>query len=212
MLIRSVRELAGGTFNSTFLVEWMDATKTILRVAPPPSADQDWEDTWLMRREYNVQPFFSSIHHLMPKILAVDFTHQVLARDYMVQTFIEGERWDRLEETLSPTENLQLWQQFGRIVKQIHATTGAHFGWPDPGQPFTTWRETVLYRFERTLQAMTANRLDVAHFRRAYELAQANAQALDEIQTPHLLHGDLWPFNVLVKQGTTDHHCGHPRR
>lgn len=191
--IRSVRELAGGTFNLTFLVELTDETKTILRVAPPSSADQDWEDVWLMRREVAIQPFFSSIQHLMPKILAVDFTHQVIDWDYMLQSYIEGERWDRLEETLTPAENHQLWQQFGSIVKQIHATTGAHFGWPSPGQQFATWRETVLYRFERTLQAMVANRLDVTHFRRAYELARANARGLAEIQTPHLLHGDLGP-------------------
>src|SRR5207253_2890321 len=118
----------------------------------------------LMRREVAIQPFFSSIHHLMPKILTVDFTHQVIDRDTMFQTFIEGERWDTLEDKLLPAENLALWQQFGRIIKTIHATPGETFGWPDPGQRFASWRATVLYRFERTAQAMIANYLDITHF------------------------------------------------
>jgi len=28
-----------------------------------------------------------------------------------------------------------------------------------------------------------------------------NTSLLDEIQTPHLLHGDLWTFNLLVERG-----------
>ncbi|MCX6048260.1 MAG: aminoglycoside phosphotransferase family protein [Chloroflexi bacterium] len=198
--VRTVRELAGGTFNATYLVELADATKVILRVAPPVEVEPNWEDAWLMRREVAIQPYFSSIATLMPKILAVDFTHQIIARDYMFQTFIAGERWDGLEESLLPAENEQLWQQFGAIVKQIHATTGNQFGWLAPGQQFATWRETVFYHFEQTVQAMLANQLDVTHFMAAFDIARAQVAVLDEIKLPCLLHGDLWPFNVLVQR------------
>ncbi|CAN5467336.1 hypothetical protein BH10CHL1_BH10CHL1_10600 [soil metagenome] len=198
--VRTVRKLAGGTFNSTYLIELADITKVILRVAPPVDSTSNWEDAWLMRREVAIQPCFSAISPLMPKILAIDFTHQVIERDYMFQTFMAGERWDTLEETLLPAENLDLWRQFGGIVKQIHATTGNQFGWPDPGQQFTTWRETVFYRFEHTVQAMLANQLDVTHFMAAFDIARAQAIVLDEIKLPCLLHGDLWPFNVLVRR------------
>jgi hypothetical protein len=114
--ISSARELSGGTFNTTFLIT-LDDQQVILRIAPPPTADLMWNDHWLMRRELQIQPFFAAIASLMPRPLLADFTHQLIDRDYIFQTYLAGDRWDQTGDRFTPEEKLQLWEQFGSITK-----------------------------------------------------------------------------------------------
>jgi hypothetical protein len=78
-----VQELGGGTVNETYLLELAGENKVILRIAPPPTNDLEWDDVTLMRREHSIRPFFASIAPLMPRIILSDFTHQIIERDYV---------------------------------------------------------------------------------------------------------------------------------
>jgi aminoglycoside phosphotransferase (APT) family kinase protein len=198
--LHSIQEIGGGTFNTVYLIELVDKSKTILRLAPPPTADILWEDIALMRRECQILPFFASIAALLPRILVADFTHQVVGRDYMFQSFIEGERWDYIEADLTPAENLELWRQLGHIVKQIHTTTGEKFGWPYPGHQFSAWSELVIDRLDRLAASMRQANLDTTDFVAILDIVRRHAALLDQVQEPCLLHGDLWLFNILVNR------------
>ena len=197
----SARELSGGTFNKTFLITFPDQ-EVILRIAPPPTVDLFWHEQQLMRREQHIQPFFASLAHLMPRTLMADFTHQIMARDYIFQTFIAGERWDEIAESITLEEQLQLWEQFGRITKTIHSTVGTAFGGPYPLAEFPTWSQTIIDRLERVVRAMTEAQLDVTDIRSVLAIVQNQPTILDTIRQPHLLHGDLWLFNILIKRSS----------
>lgn len=198
--IELVQELAGGTFNTTYLVKLKDKSKLILRVAPSPTSDIYSDDVALMRREHHIQPFFASIATLMPQVIMTDFTHQLIDRDYMFQSFIEGDRWDEVEASLTDDENLILWEQLGNITRVIHSTTGENFGWPHPGPQFKRWSELVIDRFHRIGKSMQQQQLDITDLRAIVDIVQTHSLFLDEIQQPCLLHGDLWLFNILIRQ------------
>jgi aminoglycoside phosphotransferase (APT) family kinase protein len=200
--IDTIRGLGGGTFNTAYLITLADTSKVILRVAPPQTAETAWEEALLMRSEHAMQPFFAPIAALMPRTLLVDFTHQLIERDYIFQTFIEGERWDEAWEGLTPEENNILWSQFGSIMKQIHDVRGKVFGLPRPGFQFARWSETVIDRIERTLEAAKRLQIDASDLARLLEIIKSRPEQLDEIQIPRLLHGDLWLFNLLIQRGT----------
>jgi aminoglycoside phosphotransferase (APT) family kinase protein len=195
--VTSARELGGGTFNTTFLIS-LNGQQVILRIAPPPSADLLWNEQWLMRREQHIQPFFAAIAPLMPRTLLVDFTHQLIDRDYILQTYMPGERWDEIAEQFTVDEALRLWEQFGSITKTIHSTIGTTFGGPYPAPEFSTWSQTILYRLECATQAMTEAQLDTTDIRSVLAIVRSQTARLDAIEQPRLLHGDLWLFNILV--------------
>ena len=199
--IESIQELSGGTFNITYLLTFKDQFKVILRVSPPQTADFLWDETLLMRREHSIQPYFAPVATLMPKTLLVDFTHQLIDRDYVFQTFIEGERWDDIVDELTPAENNTLWNQFGNLLKQIHEVCGETFGLPLPGFQFPRWSQTVINRLERTLQSAKQQQIDIPYLARILRLVCEHPGQLDEIQVPRLLHGDLWLFNLLIERG-----------
>jgi aminoglycoside phosphotransferase (APT) family kinase protein len=201
--IESIHSLGGGTFNTAYLITFKDKQKVVLRVAPPESPDAYWDETLLMRREHSMQPFFAPVATLMPKTLLVDFTHQLIDRDYMFQTFIEGEGWEDVAEELSGVENNILWSQFGGITRLIHNVQGREFGLSLPGFQFPSWSLAVMDRLERTLQAAQKIQLEMEHLRSILDMVRSHPEQLDEIQVPRLLHGDLWLFNILIKRGET---------
>ena len=198
--IESFRELSGGTFNTAYLITFTDRSKAVLRVAPPQTTETAWEDALLMRAEHAMQPYFAAVATLMPKALLVDFTHQLLDRDYMFQTFIEGERWDDAWDVLTTQEHNILWSQFGSIMKRIHEVQGERFGLPRPGFQFERWSQTVIDRMERTLRAARDIQLEVTHLEEGLEMIRSHPEQLDEIGIPRLLHGDLWLFNLLISR------------
>lgn len=195
--LASARELGGGTFNRTFLITLPDQ-QVILRIAPPSTADVAWHERELMRREHTIQPFFAAVAHLMPRTLMIDFTHQVIDCDYVFQSFIEGERWEDIADSFTTQESEQLWEQFGRITRTIHDTAGTNFGGPSPMMEYPTWSQTILDRFEHVIAAMREVQLDMTDIQSIFTIVQDHATMLDEIRQPHLLHGDLWLFNILI--------------
>jgi hypothetical protein len=91
-----------------------------------------------MRREQAILPSFYKIPNFISQGLLYDFSHQLISGDFMFQSFLEGERWSDLEDSLSAAENALLWREFGDITRRIHSTVGEHFGYPPHAQAFSS--------------------------------------------------------------------------
>lgn len=204
--LESVRELAGGGFNTVYLIRMTGREAVILRVAPSVARRIPWHEANLMRREHAVQPFLAPIAPLLPQTITVDFTHQIIDRDYLFQTYMPGERWSDVAGDLQPDEEVTLWRQLARTAKTIHGVLGESFGHPYPGRQFPSWSRTVLDWLERVVADAQDAELDVTDLRILADAARANSPLLDEIKRPHLMHGDLWTFNVLL-----DRRAAEPR-
>src|SRR5215469_13372743 len=96
--VELAKELGGGLYNNTYLVHISRMQPVILRVGPHPARQFRIESN-LMRNEYASLPFLAPISPLLPRILMADFTHQILERDYLFQTYMEGEQWAQIEDT-----------------------------------------------------------------------------------------------------------------
>ncbi len=197
----SAAKLSGGTQNETWLLEFADRSRVVLKVAPPSDALAGWDDRNLLRREATVYPSFLPVSDRMPRLLAVDFSHRLIPRDYSFQTFLTGRRWADVDETLPLPDRLALWQELGQITRQIHSVTGSAFGYPPPAQSFPCWSDTVLDRFDHLLEDFTHLGLETISLTALRRTAEENRSRLDELVTPCLLHGDLWTFNILIDDG-----------
>jgi Ser/Thr protein kinase RdoA (MazF antagonist) len=194
----SARELGSGLFNSTYLITLTDGEPVILRVSPHHQADVFTHELALLRREQALEPHLQVVDHLIPHTLAANFSQQILERDFVLQTFIPGEVWDEVKADLSEAENSALWRQLGEIAKQIHAQTGEFFGFPD-GQPsFDRWSTAVSHITQIMRDDLAAKQLDQPPTQTYANLLEAGKGLLDTVATPHLVHGDLWPKNVLI--------------
>jgi aminoglycoside phosphotransferase (APT) family kinase protein len=195
----SAVELGLGTYNSTYRVDIGAGQPVILRVAPAP-ARQFRAERELMRNEHATVPFLAPIRPLMPRTLAIDFTHAVIGRDYLFQTMLPGvPAPDGLAAYPRP-QWASLYRQLGSITASIHAVRGRQFG-RVAGPAFAAWSEAVAASLGDIAADHDDAGLDPADVRAVLVAAHQDRGLLDEITEPRLLHGDLWHANVMIMPG-----------
>lgn len=197
--VKSAVELGDGSYNNTFRVELEDRP-VILRVAPRGARDflSEWE---MMRNEYAALPFLAVVAPLLPRVLGVDFTHEVVDRDYMVQAVLPGvpgaEAITSYDRSLLP----HFYGQLAAVARQIHFVTGASFG-SVAAPKFHRWSEALIASLEDAISDLERRAVATGDIRELAAHVRAHEEILDEIDRPRLLHGDLWTSNVMLQRGS----------
>lgn len=201
-VVEAVVELPLGTYNNTYRVEPRSGSPVVLRVAPERDRQFDVEAT-LMRNEYAAAPYLAPVGDLLPRVLFADFTHQLIHRDYLIQTLLPGvpapEGMGRYPRPLWSA----FFHQLGAIARRIHDVPGPAFG-PVAGPCFDTWSEAVVAYFRTAARDVRAAGYDASDVRTLTAEAERLRAVLDEVTEPRLSHGDGWTANVLVDPETAD--------
>jgi aminoglycoside phosphotransferase (APT) family kinase protein len=196
--VESAVELTGGRYNSTYKLALAGLDPVVLRVAPHESR-QFRAERHFMRNEHASVPWLAPIADLMPRTLAVDFTHQVVDRDWLIQTFLDGRVAGDGFRGLPVEVKQDFWRQLGTLTRSIHTVVGPHFG-PLTGPAHSTWSAAFIAGLDDIVADLSSAALDATDVRRVIDLATRHAAVLDEITSPRLLHGDLWLGNLLVDE------------
>ncbi|HET6737847.1 MAG TPA: aminoglycoside phosphotransferase family protein [Kribbella sp.] len=188
-------ELGLGGYNTVYRVE-LESGPVILRVAPRESV-QYGSERQLMRNEYAATPWLAVIAPLMPRILAVDWSHDVVDRDWMIQSCLSGLPAPEHLGHYPRSGRTTFFRQLGAITRTVHDVPGPHFG-PPAGPTFTSWSALVIDSFEQIADDLEHAGLDADDVRTAATIATRDRQLLDEIREPRLLTGDLWTVNCML--------------
>jgi aminoglycoside phosphotransferase (APT) family kinase protein len=195
----SATELGGGMYNTTYRVEFATRPPAILRVAPEP-ARQSRIERELMRNELAVQPYLAPIAFLLPRILAVDFSHELIGRDWMLQSVVPGIPAAEGLGARPRTEWGPLFARLGEIARLVHDVSGPHFG-PIAGPWFSRWSDALSSSFEDTAADLEDAGLEAKDVRDVAALTETYRDVLDEVDEPRLMSGDLWTVNCMVAEG-----------
>ena len=200
--IIEVTELKAGLFNNTYRVN-TSQNAYILKVAPERGADVFYNERYLMQRERSISQQLHSLSPLIPEYLSF-FT--VGGRDAFLQPLIQGRLWHEVISSLSEAENAELWKQLGAFARILHNCCGEQFGYPSPFKNFSRWSRFIAdnvegmvedcRRIDVLCEEVEAFRCYLPHF----------FQTLDQVKTAKLLHGDLWPRNVIIDGAGADIH------
>lgn len=195
----SAVELGLGSYNSTYRVDIGAERPVILRVAPAPARQSRYEHQ-LMRNEHATVPYLAPIMPLIPRTLAIDFTHSVIGRDYVFQTMLPGVPGPDGLAAYPRPQWVALYRQLGSISASIQAVRGNRFG-RVAGPAFATWSEAIITYLNDIAMDLDTAGLDAADVRQVMAAASRDRGILDEITEPRLLHGDLWHANVMLMPG-----------
>jgi aminoglycoside phosphotransferase (APT) family kinase protein len=199
----SAVELGLGSYNNTYRLTLAGHDQPVILRVAPASAERFSSELNFMRTEYASMPWLAVIAPLLPRVLAADWSHDVIDRDWMIQTLLDGvPAPDGLAIYPRP-----MWagffRQLGAIAKAVHSVRGPHFG-AIVGPGYETWSEAFVASLEDIVTDLDSVGLDAADLRRAIEHAITQHTALDEIDQPRLLSGDLWTVNVMVAEGAPE--------
>ncbi|TDW81001.1 phosphotransferase family protein [Kribbella sp. VKM Ac-2566] len=196
---RAVRavELGYGGYNSVYRVDVAGRNDPVILRAAPQEAVQFGSELHLMRNEYATVPWLAAMAPLMPQVLAVDWSHDIVDRDWMIQTCLAGipapEQLGRYPRSGRTT----FFRQLGAIARTVHDVRGPHFG-RVAGPSYASWSEAVTASFTQIADDLEQAGLDGTDVRKAAELAAQERATLDEVREPRLLTGDLWTVNCLL--------------
>ena len=194
--VRSAVELGHGSYNNTYKVDIGDAPPVILRVAPAP-VRQFRSERQFLRNEHATVPFLAPVATLLPRTLAIDFTHEIIDRDYLFQTMLDGvPAPDGLAAYPRPMWT-SFFRQLGSITRTIHDVRGMRFG-RVAGPTFDTWSEAVIASLDDFAADLDDCGLDASDVSEVAAWAVRERTVLDEVTEARLLHGDLWTVNVMV--------------
>ena len=193
------RELGGGTFNTVYLVRRAAGPGLVVKLAPDPARP-------ILRYERGILATEAMYYRLagqhagvaVPSLVDVDSGSGVVAGGYLVMSERAGRPWHELRPRLGRHDHDQLRAEVGRQVAMLHTITGSGFGYPS-SPPHPSWRVAFLEMVDAVLA--DAGKFAVALPRPAAEIREllaAQAQVLDEVRTPVLVHFDLWDGNLLV--------------
>ncbi|MGH3874747.1 MAG: phosphotransferase family protein [Pseudonocardiaceae bacterium] len=194
--VSSAVELGNGMYNNTYRVDIGEDRPVILRVAPEPARQYRIERS-LMRNEYASAPFLAPIAPMIPRTLAADFTREIIARDYLFQTMLDGVSGPEGIGQYPRSAWTSFFRQMGTITRSIHAVRGEQFG-PVTGPGFGTWGEAVAAFFADLVADLDEAGLDSADVQEVMAAADKYQAVLNEVTEPRLLHGDLWTVNVMM--------------
>ncbi|MEO3860351.1 aminoglycoside phosphotransferase family protein [Acrocarpospora sp. B8E8] len=207
----SSEELPDGFANAVWRLGLEDGRDVVLKVGPPPDLKLLTYERDLLRTEAMVYDLAAGTGLPLPALLHAGFDDALIGGDYLILAALDGVPWNRA--TLEPAQDREIRFELGRHLATLHTIPGTGvFGYPYAGLTGGTWREAFLVMAGALLD--DAVRYDTPLPATILEIARlfhTNAAALDEIVTPHLVHFDIWPGNVFLKDGRIEALIDHER-
>ena len=185
--VDTVEELTEGTFNTVYRL----GTDLILKFSPDPDAPVLSHEQDLIHTEAE---FYRAAHGKAP---VPEVVHT--GDDYLLMTALPGTTMQ--SAGIVGPARARLRRELGGIVASLHEVTGTGFGYPQKGL-VATWSDAFLAMVDDVLA--DAERYAVVLPRPAaqiWQLVLDRATLLNEVQTPRLIHFDLWDGNILVEDG-----------
>lgn len=196
--LRSWRELHGGLYNLTYLVELdgCEHSRLVLR-AGPPAAHELHSESRLLENEVAVLPLLADLSVGVPQTIAYDGTRAVLDRAYALQTVVDGEPAIPVLRRLSTRAHAAFYTQLGRITREVHALEGPGFG-AVLGATHARLAGAVVESLDAIAADCRSLGLDDRDLTAVTAWVDAHAEVFDRAPTPRLLAGDLGTPNLLV--------------
>ena len=182
----SCEELTEGSYNTAYRIATTDA-RYVLKVAPDPTAVAMTYEQDIMRTE--AMFYAEAVTVPAPRLVRADFSRTVLDSDYLLMTEVPGRPW--FGQAVDPS----LRGSLGGIVASLHRITGSAFGYPQFGLR-ATWREAFAAMVQAVVDDAQRFGVDVPDVMSMIDFAR-----FDDVETPVLVHFDLWDGNILVSDG-----------
>lgn len=193
-IVLEVNEIASGWFNSTYHVK-TSKRSLILKVAPSEESDVFYNERYLMQREESLSPYFKKFGSIIPEYVSF---FKIGDRYASIQEYVDGLLWHDVNDELATKDTDRLWNQLGGFTKQLHEIKGDTFGYPSPLKSHAKWSGFILDYITGIRDNCLRNKVHNPLMDVFLDRVKKYYELLDTCTSPSLLHGDIWPRNVII--------------
>ncbi|MDF2944389.1 MAG: phosphotransferase [Herbinix sp.] len=194
--------VSGGLFNTTYHISFLNQTKEIiLRVGPVNRQLLLPFENNLMSAEEFVYQLLNEKNIPCSQVLVCDISKELINRDYMVVDYIASSPLSEIELTDDMKEKINY--QIGKYTAEMHKITSHKFGRVSEiisGNGYTSWSEYIISEITMLCTKLSKHSILEEEEVSLCKLAiHKFKDLLDEVQTPYLVHADLWSGNILIR-------------
>ena len=199
----AIKELTSGWFNTAYSIDFTKKHPgTVLRVAPPPSLRLLSYEKDLMRSEAEVYRIVRENTSIpIPELFEYNSKRELIESDYMFMERYAGVSLDNLPD--DSEEKKSVYNELIEITARIHSIANNRFGYlgDDTRLQGDTWKDAFLGMVFTLLDDGQDLGVELPRtYGEIKGLFNSRAAVLEEIQEPRLVHWDLWPGNIFIKQ------------
>jgi aminoglycoside phosphotransferase (APT) family kinase protein len=206
-------ELGHGWFNVVYAIRLRDGRPVALKIAPPAGVEVMTYEQGMLGTEVAALELIGKRTAVpVPAVLSYDASRELCDAEYFFMEYVDAPNLGVIWCELPDSERDHYAAELGAVNRQINEITGEGFGSPGAAKPAAGWREV--------LTGMVSDVLDDGQRRGVrigwdYDLIRGllaqHADCLDEVGVPQLVEWDLWPSNVLVRDGAIVSIIDHER-
>lgn len=197
--IVSCKALTGGTFNSVYKIETKDKKAYIIKIAPDNNTDVLTYEKNIIASELR---FFELLEKSevvrFPKIYGYNIDEGYPYK-YIVMEFIEGEMLNKAK--LGKEERTKAMYKLGQAIAEIHSI--------DISDGYGYMQQDLSTSFKSAYKSMTDNVINdglkvtksLPYLKRIRDAIEKHIDEFDALDKAVLTHFDLWPGNLIVKNG-----------
>lgn len=203
----SYTELSEGFCNIAYRIEFIDGSKSILKIAPQHNHTLLRNEKCLMNAEVNAMKLAEKLQGIKTAgVQYYDASKKLCTGDYFIMECLDGESLVSIQEKLSDKEKAQVYSEIGSIVRDISQIKGEQFGQLyDGAERYDSIFDFVNVLIRNVLADAEEKCIVIGISPDEILSLLENHKAAFENVSPVLVHYDLWEGNVFVKNG---HVCG----
>lgn len=198
-------ELHEGYFNAAARLELGDGRKMVLKAAPLAEMKVLRYERGLMRAEVESMRLVRERTSVpVPEVLVHDTSRRLLPSDFFIMEMLPGVPFHRLRAGFAEEDQRRIEREMGWMVREMSTIRGESFGyWAQPASAGTPWRECFASMVWGVLQDGLEARVELGQpYEAIYGQMEVHFGVLDAVDTPRLVHWDLWDGNVFVDPQT----------
>ncbi|MFG1608684.1 phosphotransferase family protein [Actinoplanes sp. NPDC049265] len=207
-----VSELGHGWFNVAYRMRLRDGREAVLKVAPPPGVEVMTYERGAMATELAALDLIRAQTSVpVPEVYFADRSRELCDADWFMMEFVDADNYGMIRDTLPAPAQTGYDEALGAVTRQLNEIRGPWFGRLDgPGVP--TWRLFFLEMIENLLGDGQRREVDLGFsYAEIRAVTTAEADCLDEVTEPRFVEWDLFPNNVMIRDGRIASIIDHER-
>ena len=197
-------ELSHGWFNVVYRIELIDGRRTVLKIAPPAHVEVMTYERGAMATELAALRLIGEHSPVpVPTVEFADQSRELCDAGYFFMSYVEADTLGLLYEqgAVPEADRARHAEALGALNRELNRIPGPWFGpLEGPGEP--TWRACFTGKLEEVLHDGERRGVDLSV---GYDVVRAaiaaREDALDEVTEPRFVEWDLFPNNVMVRDG-----------
>jgi aminoglycoside phosphotransferase (APT) family kinase protein len=194
-------ELTDGYFNNSYLVQLNSGKKVVLKISPKDDVKVLRYERNLMKTEVTVLNLIAEKSDVpVPLVLFFDESRTLIDSDYFFMEYVDGVPLNKVKESM-PEENYRnLRLDLGKHARKIRDIKGDYFGFINiENRRFDQWYECFKMMIFDLMDDAESEKVSLPITKRqAIDLVERNHSHLKQVESPALLHKDLWEGNIFV--------------